>query len=547
MGPRTRGRPEPAMTIARSVADVLRDHVVLEYEAIDRMYLNVYVPTLQTVGGMLGYLRVHRGQRFASTTAVAPMTEAFVHNIEQFVASEGVDLITFEKGQRKDDVTQKYLRKFKKNEGVLYVGKAQEKARIMRTERRRSKQTGATYPWIVQTTGMVNHYYFYCVDENFGPFFLKFCSYFPYNAKLCINGHEYLKRQLAKWGVAFEALDNGIKSCADPALLQRLADGLTAEKINRLLRKWLRRLPHPFPARDRAAGYRYDLSILQAEFSLTQVLDQPVMGRIFFEEVIRENLDIGRPTLVSLIFDRKINRRTPGRFRTRVITDGVVPSLHIDYKRSRIRQYHKLLEALRTETIINDTRDFGIGRRLENLAELRKIGFAANRRLLDVQRIGHDCFIGEAAFQDMQKPVTVGEQRAAALRFADPRVQGLLHVLLLFLLVQGTFRNKDLREHIAPLLGIKPSQLSPGRVTYDLRRLRLHGLIERIPKTHCYRITAKGLRTAIFYTRLYNRSLRAGLAIISPDAANANSPVARSIRAAEAALNTWYDKANLAA
>src|SRR5215468_6356526 len=114
------------MRIARSVADVLVDHVVLEYEAIDRMYLNVYVPHLQTVGGMLGYLRVHRGQRFASTTAVAPMTEAFVRNIEEFVASEGTDLITFEKGQRKDDVTQVYLRKFKKNEGVLYVGKAQE-------------------------------------------------------------------------------------------------------------------------------------------------------------------------------------------------------------------------------------------------------------------------------------------------------------------------------------------------------------------------------------------------------------------------------------
>ena len=83
------------MTIARSAADVLRDHVVLEYEAIDRMYLNVYVPQLQTVGGMVGYLRVHRGQRFASA-AVAPMTEAFIQNIEQFVAAEGVDLVTFE-------------------------------------------------------------------------------------------------------------------------------------------------------------------------------------------------------------------------------------------------------------------------------------------------------------------------------------------------------------------------------------------------------------------------------------------------------------------
>ena len=406
------------MSVARSVADVLRDHVVLELEAIDRMYLNVYVPHLQTVGAVVGYLRVHRGQRFASTTAVVPMSEAFVRNIEQFVDDEAIDLVSFEKRERKDDVTQRYLRSFRKREGVLYVGKAQEKARVMRTERRRSRVTGATYPWIVESTAMVNHYYFYCVDEDFGPFFLKFCSYFPYNAKLCINGHEYLKRQLTKRGVKFEALDNGVKSCADPKLMQQLCDGLSADRIDRLLRKWLRRLPHPFPPRDRAAGYRYALSILQAEFSLTQVLDQPVMGRIFFEEVIRENLDLGRPSQVSLVFDRKVIRRTPGRFRTRVITDGVVPSLHVDYKKSRIKQYHKEGQALRTETTINGTRDFAIGRRIENLQEPRQIGFAANRRLLDVQRIGHDCFIGEASFQDMQRPVTWmvnARQRCASL------------------------------------------------------------------------------------------------------------------------------------
>ena len=366
------------MGIARSVAYVLRDHVVLELEAIDRMYLNVYVPHLQTVGAVVGYLRAHRGQRFASTAAVVPMSETFIRNIEQFVNDEGIDLVSFQKRERKDDVTQRYLGSFRKREGVLYVGKAQEKARVMRTERRRSRVTGATYPWIVESTAMVNHYYFYCVDEDFGPFFLKFCSYFPYNAKLCINGHEYLKRQLTKRSVKFEALDNGIKSCADPKLMQRLSDGLSADRIDRLLRKWLRRLPHPFPPRDRAAGYRYALSILQAEFSLTQVLDQPVTGRIFFEEVIRENLDLGRPSQVSLVFDRKVIRRTPGRFRTRVITDGVVPSLHIDYKKTRIKQYHKEGQALRTETTINDTRDFAIGRRIENLQDLRKVGFAAN-------------------------------------------------------------------------------------------------------------------------------------------------------------------------
>src|SRR6478672_3398881 len=495
MGARTRGRPEPVMTLSQSVCEVLRAHVVLESECIDRMYLNVYVPQLQRVGGVVWYLRGHLGQRFASTATVAPKTVAFVASIEKFVAEQGVDLVSFGRHQRKDDITQQYLQRFDADEGILYVGRAQEKARVVRTERRRCARTGMSYPWVVDGSAMVNHYYFYCVDDDFGPFFLKFCSYFPYNAKLCINGHEYLKRQLAKRKVKFEALDNGIKSCADPKLMQRLSDGLLAERIDRLLRKWLKRLPHPFPPRDRAAGYRYQLSILQAEFSLTQVLDQPVTGRIFFEEVIRENLDIGRPSQVALVFDRRVTRRTPGRFRTRVITDGVVPSLHVDYKKARIKQYHKEGQALRTETTINDTRDFDIGRRIKNLPELRKIGFAANRRLLDVQRIGHDCFIGETSFQDLQRPVMIDAQRAAALRFADPRVQGLLHILLLFVLVQGTFAHCHLREHLAPLLGLKPGQVTAGRITYDLRRLRLHGLIERIPKTYRYRITDKGLRT----------------------------------------------------
>ena len=329
------------MKLPHSVCEVLREHVVLESECIDRMYLNVYVPQLQRIGGVVWYLRGHLGQRFASTAGVAPKTDAFVANIERFVAEQGVEMVSFAKHQRKDDVTQQYLQQFDADEGVLYVGRAQEKARVVRTERRRSATTGMTYPWVVDGSAMVNHYYFYCVDEDFGPFFLKFCSYFPYNAKLCINGNEYAKCQLRKRGIEFEALDNGVLSCADPKALQRICDGLDDKKIDRLLRKWLARLPHPFDRRDRMAGYRYGVSILQAEFALTQVLDRPVAGRIFFEQVIRENLDIGRPGQVQLIFDRRVSRRTPGRFRTRVITEGVTPSLHVDYKRSRIKQYHK--------------------------------------------------------------------------------------------------------------------------------------------------------------------------------------------------------------
>jgi hypothetical protein len=345
---------------------------------------------------------------------------------------------------------------------VLFVGRAQEKTGVFRTEKRINPTTGAAYPWLVRRTAIVNHFYVYALDEDFGPFFIKFCTYFPYNAKVCLNGNEWAKRQAAKAGIGFEPLDNGFASCENPTRLQRICDQLNAAKIDRFVRKWLARLPHPFTAADRRAGYRYDQSILQAEFSLTQTLDRPLSGRVFFEEVIRENLDIGRPDRVSLIFDRRIRRRgprpTPGRFRTRVFTDGVVPSLHVEYKSTRVKQYHKQGVALRTETTINNTRDFGIGKRLHNLPALREVGFSDG------------------------------------------------------------FANRDLRAHLAPLLGVDAETMTAGRMTYDLRRLRLHGLIERIPHTHRYQVTNTGLRAAVFFTRAYNRFIRTGLAELNdPD------------------------------
>jgi hypothetical protein len=220
----------------------------------------------------------------------------------------------------------------------------------------------------------------------------------------------------------------------------------------------------------------------------------------------------------------------------------------VDYKRSRIKQYHKDSQALRTETTINDTRDFGVGRLLHNLPELRRIGFAANRRLLEIERISHDCALGEDAFQDLQRACHVDGQRAAALRFADPKVQALLHALVMFVFVARGFTNRDLRHAYAALLGLHPGDITLGRMTYELRRLRLHGLIERVPGTHRYHLTDQGLQTALFYTRVYSRILRPGLALVSPQAPAASpASLQRSFRTAEQAVNTWCDEAKIAA
>jgi hypothetical protein len=525
------------MSVPRSVAEVLAEHVTLEVEGIDRMYMNVYIPQLQREIGVASFFRFHRGHQFASSALMDPISKAFIAAMEAFARQEQIPIVQFRKGQRKDKIAAEHLKTFSKEEGVLFLGKAQEKTPVFRTERRRNETTGGTYPWLVRSTAMVNHFYVYCVDRDFGPFFLKFSTYFPYTAKLCLNGHEYAKRQLAKKGIGFQALDNGVLSCDDPRRLQAICDGLSADKIDALLRKWLRKLPHPFTAADRKAGYLYQVSILQAEFSLTQVLDRPVTGRVFFEEVIRENLDLGRPSQVQLIFDRVVNKRTPGRFRTRVITEGVVPSLHIDYKNTRIKQYHKEGRALRTETTINNTRDFGIGKLLKNLPALRQIGFRANRRLLDVQKISHDCAIGEDAFHQVVRPIKVDGQRASALRFGDARVQALFAVLAVFSLQLQGFSNREMRVLLAQLLGSDPAHYPAGRMTYDLRRLRLHGIIERIPRSHRYQLTPNGLRIALFFSRTYTRLLRPVLADIMPTA-----PPNRSlVRAAFDRLQTAID------
>lgn len=542
------------MTLPRSVADVVSRHVLFEVESIDRMYLNLYVPQLQRVEGVLGFIHGHLGQPIASTSAIAPMSRDFVARLAAFADEHDIPRVDFARGQRKDEVMHEYLAAFEaagRREGVLFIGRAQEKNTVFRTEKRRAPD-GRSYPWIVRTTSVVNQFYVHCVDEDFGPFFLKFSSYFPYGGKLLINGHHYAQAQAAKAGIRFTALDNGFAACDDVAALQAICDSLTEDKIEALARKWLAILPNPYSTADQAAGYRYDISVLQAEFSLTQVLDKPVSGRIFFDQVIHDNLAIGRPDLVGLVFGRRIMRRgrrpTPGRFRTRVITEDVTPSLHIDYKNSKIKQYHKLGKAIRTETTINDTRDFGIGRRLTNLPALRQTGFSANRRLLGAQTLSHDPIAGADALAQVTDPVTTpAGTRVAGLRLTDQRAQALLAVLCVFRLLPHGFTNAGLRRHLAPLLGKPPELMTSGQITYDLRRLRLHGLIERVPGTFRYQVTDTGIRAARYLTRVHDRLLRTGLAQLTDPSPPAPALLRAADRTYQAAIDELIRDAGLAA
>ena len=522
--------------------------MALDVEGIDRLYLNAYQPMLQTGGGVSAFFRNHRGAVVASTTLMAPMSKAFVADIHRFAQQNELEMVRFYKGQRKDDETKRRLKDFHQTEGVFYIGVAQEKFSAFRVTKKHNPETGAAYPWLHRSTVMCNQYDFYLVDDDFGPLFIKFSSYFPYTARINLNGHEYAKRQLEKEGVTYEALDNGVLKCEDPVRLQQILDELNEIKIERVIRKWFSRLPHPLTQDDRAAGFRYELSILQAGFARTQVFDRPLSARQLFEKVIRKNIDLGRPEKVSLIFDRRIIKRTPGRFSTRVITQGVIPSLHVSYKASKIKQYFKEDRALRTETTINNTRDFGVGRLLKNLPTLREIGFKANRRLLEVEKISQDWQLGNETFDQVNRPQVVDGQRASALGFGDKQVMALFQGLCLFMLLPQGFRNANLRTHVAQLMGIPLEEFSAGKMTYDLRRLRLHGIIAREAGSHRYHVTHEGVRICLFMTKVYHRVIRPGCSQLMDGCPKApRRPIASAMKQLDDAMAQLLTEAKLAA
>lgn len=492
-----------------NVHEVIRDHVSLSTTCIDRLYVNGYLPTLQTGGQLWHFMHDHLGQPIPSPALLRPVHDRFIAEVEGLARRHRIPVVHFERGQKKDDIANAQRARFKAREGVVLLGVAQERAWSFKASKRRGDHVNLFH--FSRQPVFVKHYYFYVQDLEWGPAFLKIGTYLPFPVKLCLNGHEWVKQQLRKERIGFEALDNGFVSCRRPERLQELCDALGPEDVQRFFERWSQRLPWPLTDRDRRAGYEHRLSLWQMEVSLTQVFDQPVQGRHFFEEVIRENLDLGRPRRVSLLFPTRFTRSTPAPYfgyRTRVITDGVNPSLHIEYKRSHVKQYFKEGRALRTETTINKSADFGTTKALKNLGYLRTLAAGVNRRLLEVERVSQNCTPSQEAFDRLQRSSLEGSQRAPALRFGDPRVMALLHALCVFDHLERGFQNRDLRKHVADLLGLGLDQYTPGRMTYDLRRLRLKGLIARTPNTHRYTVTSYGLRVALFCSKLFLRILR---------------------------------------
>jgi hypothetical protein len=350
---------------------------------------------------------------------------------------------------------------------------------------------------------------------------------------------------LKKKGIADEYLDHGfLLSWADAQKRQEICDSLGPEEIAGLFRTWWKRMALPLRPEERAAGYDGSLSSWQRAVSLTQIFDRPWRGREFFEEIIPDNRDRGRPDRGQLLFDRVVTKKTPGQFRPRGIQEGVPPSRHIHDQHFDRKPYGKEGRGCRTEGTFRNRQDFGVNKGLFHLPYWQKIGRAIHRRLLQVERVSHTSGLRGDSLQRVVPPsVTDDAEKAPALPFGPPRVMALLGALTLFPRLIDGLHNPDLRTRIVDLWGLTSNEHTASQMSYHRRRWRRKGLIFRPPKTQRDVLTPHGWKIARLFTGLEARGFRPAPALFTSNDALLPFPLRASWDRVDAQLDQWIDEA----
>ena len=492
------------MVSVTNINEVLEGHVALELDCVDRLYLNAYVPRLQVGGQVVQFLTGHLGKPVPSPALFAQIGNRFRREVRAFAAAHGIPVLHLKKpdrrrwDDRKLDHVRPHLERAEREGrfGVVAIVAAQEFQWVFGARNRSDKPGVANFAF-EKGERRVSVYYFYVHDREFGPGFIKLCTYFPYPAKVWLNGHEWAKRQAERAGIPFTALSNGFASCAQPRRLQALCDRFGPRDVQAFFDRWLAVIPTPLGEADRAGGYWWELSMRQVEVSRTLVFDDPRRARLLRGARHRQHRH--RPP-----------RGDGGRLRPPGAEDDprALPHPHLlarqrGQARRRLqalplKQYLKEGRALRIEAVINKPADLGVLARLQHLPELVAKARQVNNRLLIIERAGQGCAIGSALFERIHQPYVREGQRTGAFRFGDPRAMALAGALCTLLHAVTGFSNKSLRGHVAGLLG---HEYTSNQISYDLRRLRLHGLIRRLPRRNTYVLTGEGIRVAVFYSK----------------------------------------------
>jgi hypothetical protein len=485
------------------------------YSCFDRVVFNVIVPAWQCAAVLVGLLQKRRGVGAISRAYLKAVSEEYHGMVRTLATDNGIPVVTPPRHIRRDEWVEPFYRRLHGQPGIAVILKCREGARVAVSYPTKS---GSHHLELCQR--FVDQYYFYLQDANFGPMFLRLCPYLPFNGRMVINGHDWLACQMRRENIGFRQHGNAFLTCSNPERLQQLADSLSANHVIACAQRWLSRLAPPLiNANGQRAARDYRLFFSQTEFCTNIIFNRRAPLDQLSERLLDLNRDIGRPDKLTIIYGRRINKRTRHGFQTQ-ITDHHLgsPVIRSHYQDQSVKQYVRDHLLLRTEETCYDTTELGINKGLENLPALRTAVHQVNERYQEIQQDVMETFLDRGQLQALRQPtISTSGRRIPGIKPDDPRLLALMRALTRFAHIANSdsFRCRDLLEPVAQALGRADYRLPQLR--YDLSKLRAKGLVVKVDGTHRYRLTAEGFRLSVLFIKLADRVYKPlTAAILSP-------------------------------
>jgi hypothetical protein len=483
----------------------------------DRILLNAVIQVLQNPASVVGFLKEKR-QATNLTPAYFKSISTDYHRFVQRLAEERhVDILEPPKDVRREEWVEPFYQHLRGQDGRAVLLQSRENARGAVSFPSRGNHIELCQRFVWQD-------YFDLQDPGFGRMYLRICPYFPFNARVCVNGHEGLAAHLRAQGIGAPQCGNAFRTCADPVGLQALADQFAAQDILACAHRWLAQLVPFFTDTERRhQGFGYRRFVSQVEYCINLIFDRRAALERMQERLLDLHRAIGSPDKVAILFGRRVTRRTNGGLKTQILDHDLgQPVIRSEYKSNSIKQYVRDHLVLRTETASYPTPDLGVGQNVENLEALRQKMAAANERYLDVRREVLETFVDRGQLERLRQPtVSPSGRRTPGLKVDDPRWLAVLQALTCFAYLAGTgcFRTADLHRDAAEAPGRTPETYALAQLCYDLAKLRAKGLVERVAGTQTYRLLPEGYRLAVLYLKLFHK-------ICAPLTAGVLEPVA---------------------
>ena len=481
-----------------------QDNIRFQYRCFDRILLNGLIQPFQQEERVVGFFGTYRDLYPVSREVLREIATQFHNWVINRSKKWGAPILDAPDGRR-DEFVQPYFKAAKPDQ-VVCILKAREPARIMTaigTKKENRWHLELKQRWVDQ-------YNFYINDDQWGRIFVRVCPYFPFSARVCLNQHHWIANRLLRRGIRFRQSTNAFTSCSDPAVLQQIADSLTAQDLSRCARKWLALLTPFFTPRERQqAGVEHRLFFSQVELCDNLIFCRRAAVDRLSERLLDANRTIGQPNKLTVIFGHKISRYHAGKLQTEIEDLNLPnPVIRSHYKNGFIKQYVRDKANLRTEPATNNVTDYGVGKAIENLPVLRDKLSAIIDRYHDVQQDILESFVDRGQLLQLTQPTLLPNgKRVPGLKLDHPRQLALMQALVRFshLAAQDSFSTAEVHADTAGALSRTTADYTLASLRYDLSKLRAKGLVERLNKSRRYRLTSEGYRICVVYLKLFEK------------------------------------------